>query len=114
MENQLIGGDYVPDGAGGFVRQTGSQALLSQALFHLSCRRGQFPLLPELGSLLYTLAREKPAGRAMAAQQYAQQALEPLGLEVRAAEVTAQKDGTLAVALHLRAGEENWDLEVVV
>ena len=42
------------------------------------------------------------------------QALEPLGLEVRAAEVTAQKDGTLAVALHLRAGEENWDLEVVV
>ena len=29
-------------------------------------------------------------------------------------EVTAQKDGTLAVALHLRAGEENWDLEVVV
>ena len=38
MENKLIGGDYVPDGAGGFVRQTGSEALLSQALFRLTCR----------------------------------------------------------------------------
>ena len=62
MENKLIGGDYVPDGAGGFVRQTGSEALLSQALFRLTCRRGRFPLLPELGSLLYTLDREsRPA-----------------------------------------------------
>ena len=114
MENKLIGGDDGPDGAGGFVRQTGSEALLSQALFRLTCRRGRFPLLPELGSLLYTLDREKPSGRAMAAQQYAQQALEGLGLEVQGAEVEARTDGTLAVALHLGAGEENWDLEVVV
>lgn len=74
--------------------QTGSEALLSQALFRLTCRRGRFPLLPELGSLLYTLDREKPSGRAMAAQQYAQQALEGLGLEVQGADGGGQNGGT--------------------
>ena len=71
-------------------------------------------LLPELGSRLYLLGQEKPAARAMAAQQYAQEALEPLGLSVTAATVQPRGDGTLAVSLALLADGENLDLEVVV
>ena len=49
-ENLLRGGDYVPDGFGGFVRLQEEEALLERALFKLTCRRGAFPFLPELGS----------------------------------------------------------------
>lgn len=114
MENKLVNGDYVPNGLGGIVRQTGTAALLSGALFRLTCHRGSFPLLPALGSRLYLLGREKPASRAMAAQQYAQEALEDLDLQVTDASVAEQTDGTLAVSLRLQSAEETLDLEVLV
>ena len=53
MELKLINGDYVPDGMGGVVRCAGADALLERVLFRLTARRGQFPLLPDLGSRLY-------------------------------------------------------------
>lgn len=60
MELRLEQGDYVPNGAGGFQRLEGAEALLQRVLFRLTARRGQFPFLPELGSRLYQLGREKP------------------------------------------------------
>ncbi len=75
-ENLLRGGDYVPDGFGGFVRLQEEEALLERALFKLTCRRGAFPFLPELGSRLRELGRLRPSARNAAAQQYAAQALE--------------------------------------
>ena len=45
-ENLLRGGDYVPDGFGGFVRLHDSEALLACALFKLTCRRGALPSQP--------------------------------------------------------------------
>ena len=59
MELKLRDGDYVPDGAGGFVRCAGAEGVLQRALFLLTCRRGAFALLPDVGSRLYTLAGEK-------------------------------------------------------
>ena len=53
MELRLEQGDYVPNGAGGFQRLEGAEALLQRVLFRLTARRGQFPFLPELGSRLY-------------------------------------------------------------
>ena len=50
MELMVRDGDYVPDGAGGFLRAEGSQELLQRVLWKLSIRRGSFPLLPDLGS----------------------------------------------------------------
>lgn len=110
MENKLRNGDYVPDGNGGVVRLTGKDALLQRALFCLQCRRGAFPPLPELGSRLYLLPRQKPAHRRAFAIQAAQQALEPLRLRVNDAEVTANADGTLTVTVDL----EGETLEVTV
>ena len=52
MENLLRDGDYVPNGFGGFTRLYGTQEVLARALFRLTCRRGSFPFLPELGSRL--------------------------------------------------------------
>ena len=51
MELRLEQGDYVPNGAGGFQRLEGAEALLQRVLFRLTARRGQFPFLPELGQL---------------------------------------------------------------
>ena len=61
MELQIQNGDYVPDGLGGFRRLTGGEALLQRVLFRLVPRRGAFPFMPELGSRLYLVLREKPA-----------------------------------------------------
>lgn len=111
MQNKLVNGDYVPDGAGGFVRLEGAADLLAQALFRLSCRRGSFPFLPDLGSRLYALGREKPSARAAVAQQYAVEALAGLAVTVDAVTVTAEDDA-LAVTIQLTADGNAETLEV--
>ncbi len=76
MELKLKNGDYVPDGAGGVERCAGAEEVLSRVLFRLTARRGALPFLPELGSQLYRVLREKPSARLAAAKQYVAQALE--------------------------------------
>ena len=75
MENLLRDGDYVPNGFGGFTRLYGTQEVLARALFRLTCRRGSFPFLPELGSRLQELGREKPSAREAAAKSFCASAL---------------------------------------
>lgn len=75
-ELQMVNGDYIPNGAGDFCRLEGSQALIQRVLFKLSARRGALPFLPETGSLLYTLFREKKSARQALCTRYVQQALE--------------------------------------
>ena len=75
MELMLRSGDYVPDGTGGFLRAEGTDALLQRVLWKLTVRRGSFPFLPELGSRLYLLPREKPSARRALARQYVAEAL---------------------------------------
>ena len=60
MTTQLRNGDYCPDGKGGFLQAAGGEEVLERVLFLLTARRGSFPLLPEVGSRLHLLAREKP------------------------------------------------------
>lgn len=64
MELMVRNGDYVSDGAGGFLRAEGTDELLQRVLWKLSIPRGSFPLLPALGSELHRLGRAKPAERA--------------------------------------------------
>ena len=75
MELLIRNRDYVPDGTGGFVRVSGKEELLQRVLFQLSARRGGFAPLPEVGSGLYRLGREKPKNRAAAAKKYVAEAL---------------------------------------
>ena len=70
MELKIKDGDYMSDGAGGLVRVNGREELLMRVLYKLSVRRGSFALIPELGSRLHLLWREKPESRAAAAKQY--------------------------------------------
>ena len=69
-------GDYVPDGAGGMTRLSGAEEVLSRVLYRLTARRGGLPFLPELGSRLYQVPREKPSARQSLAARYVAQALE--------------------------------------
>jgi phage gp46-like protein len=113
MELKLSNGDYVPDGAGGFVRCEGMRGILMTALFRLTCRRGAFPFLPELGSRLYTLAGEKPSARDALARQYCAEALEDLdGLEVVDTTLRELSDGLLALTVTLAYDGESETLEV--
>lgn len=68
-------GDYVSDERGDFRRAEGSEELLQRVLWKLAIPQGSFPLLPELGSGLHLLGRQKPSQRAGMARQYAAQAL---------------------------------------
>jgi len=114
MPAMMNNGSYVPDGRGGFRQAEGTEGLLQEALFRLTCRRGQFPLLPQLGSRLYLLPREKASARDMAARQYAQEALEGLGISVTAAHVEEAADGASLVRLELTAEDAEISLEVRV
>ena len=76
MERKLINGEYVPNGAGGLTTLEGAQEVLARVLFRLTARRGGLPFLPNLGSRLYQVLREKPSARQALAAQYAAEALE--------------------------------------
>ena len=75
MELNIRNGDYVPDGTGRLQSCGGGEEVLARVLFKLTARRGTFPFLPELGSRLYTVMREKPAFRQALAAQYVEEAL---------------------------------------
>ncbi|HIY05877.1 MAG TPA: hypothetical protein H9844_02200 [Candidatus Evtepia faecigallinarum] len=72
---QIRDGDYRPDGQGGFAESEGAQEVLERVLFQLTARRGRFPLLPQVGSRLYLLLREKPSVRGSVGASYAAEAL---------------------------------------
>lgn len=114
MENLLRNGDYVPDGFGAFTRTQELQELLQRALFRLQCRRGSFPFLPELGSRLYELGKEKPSVRDALARQYAAQALEGMELRVADASVTATADDHAGVRIELDYCGQKTSVEVTI
>ena len=74
MSMRFVQGDYVPDGWGGFQTLTRREELLQDVLFRLTVRRGSFPFLPNLGSRLFLLPREKPSARAALAEKYVMEA----------------------------------------
>lgn len=113
MGLKLREGDYVPDGAGGFLTAQGDDGILEEALFRLTARRGGFSPMPELGSRLYLLGRAKAEARNALARTYAQEALSPMGLRVLAAEVLENGD-RLLVTVTAADAENTRSLEVRV
>lgn len=101
MEPKLTNGDYVPDGLGSIVRLEGRDALLQRVLYRLTARRGQFPLLPQLGSRLYLLGRLPPAQRPAAARQYAAEALAAAEVTVTDVALSPAGDGRVNARVSL-------------
>lgn len=102
MEFQIKDGDYVPDGQGGLRTLEGAQEVLARVLFRLKARRGKMPFLPELGSQLYLLLREKPSIRPALARQYVAQALEEeTDVTVTEVELTETGDGKAELTVRL-------------
>lgn len=101
MEWKLSRGDYVPDGAGGLTALNGREEMLARVLYRLTARRGALPFLPELGSRLYQLGREKPSARQALAAQYVAEALqEETDISVRSVELVQNGEaGLLTVYL---------------
>lgn len=113
MEFKLAEKDYVPDGLGGFERVTGAREILERALFKLTARRGGFPLLPELGSRLYLLSREKPGNRLSAAKTYAAEALSD-ETELSLADLSIEDADGGAISLTVYLGYEGETLALSI
>ncbi len=112
MENLLRNGDYVPDGFGGFVRLRGAEKTLARALFCLTCKRGAMVFLPELGSRLYALGKEKSANLEQVAEQYCAEALAPLGVEISKLQLRVPTKGQAVLELWLEYDGETRQVEV--
>jgi len=98
MEMKLSDGDYIPDGLGGFVKVSGAQEILNRVLFKLTARRGGFAPMPEIGSRLYMLGREKPSNRSGAAKMYVIEALaDEKDISVADVQLSDVSDGRIKV-----------------
>jgi hypothetical protein len=107
MEMKFRDGDYVPNVWGGFETVSGADELMQRLLFKLTARRGAFPFLPELGSRLYLLAREKPSTRKSAAEMYVREALsDESDITLLNLELTEDGDGFLLKMSFEYEGEE--------
>ena len=101
MEWKIVEGDYVPDGMGSLTALSGGEEVLARVLYRLTARRGNLPFLPDLGSRLYQLGREKPSARRALAAQYVEEALrEETDLAIQSVELAQEGDvGLLTVYL---------------
>ena len=99
--------DYVADGNGGVVVVRDGEALLNEVLFRLTARRGSFPFLPDLGSRMGELRREKPSAWEVLARQFAVEALDGLkDVTVTGAAVRQERDALMVSVELLWQGEE--------
>ena len=98
--------DYARDGNGGVTVVSGGEALLNEALFRLTARRGSFPFLPRLGSRMGELRREKPSDWDALARQFAVEALDGLQeVTVIGVRVRRDQDALLVMTDLLWQGE---------
>lgn len=98
--------DYAADGNGGVAAVWDGEALLNEVLFRLTVRRGSFPFLPDLGSRMDRLRREKPSSWEALARQFAVEALDDLeDVTVTGAVVRRERDALLVMVELLWQGE---------
>ena len=86
---------------GSLTALSGGEEVLARVLYRLTARRGKLPFLPDLGSRLYQLGREKPSARRALAAQYVEEALrEETDLAIQSVELAQEGDvGLLTVYL---------------
>ena len=88
--------DYEADGNGGVAVVRNGEAMVNEVLFRLTARRGSFPFLPDLGSRMGQLRREKSSAWETLAEQFAVEALAGLdGVSVTGTAVRRERDGLM-------------------
>lgn len=98
--------DYAADGNGGVTVVKDGEALVNEVLFRLTMRRGSFPFLPELGSRMDGLRRERPSGWEAMARQFAAEALAGLtDVTVTGAAVRQERDALMVTVELLWQGD---------
>ena len=114
MALKIIDGRYALSDRGETVSVTGDDEITERILFKLKVRRGSFLPIPNLGSRLYLLPKEKRADMENAARGYITQALAE-ETEVTVTNVTAQyeKDGIL-LSLTVNYGEADREISLLV
>lgn len=75
--------------------------LLQRVLYRLTAHRGQFSLLPQLGSQLYLLGRESSANRASSAKKFVAEALAEEEVEVTDVILSPLGEGRIQVEVLL-------------
>lgn len=102
MDLWLEEGDYVPDGKGGFVEASGVDGLVQRLLYRLTVPLGSFAPLPEFGSELPYLSRQKPSSWTALAGQYVRLALEEEeDASLDYVTVTALGEGQIEIEINL-------------
>lgn len=113
-ELRIRAGDYLPNGQGGMEKAHEREALLERVLFRLKARRGGFALMPELGSRLYLLAREKPSAQESAAMSYVAEALAEESVTVERVKLVRQEGGRAALTVWLEWRGERLAVETEI
>lgn len=99
MELLLNNGDYTERDSR-LVSVDGEREVLERAMFRLKVRRGSFPFMPELGSRLHLISREKPSERLSAARKYIAEAISDEEVEISEIELS-ESGGELTVEVGL-------------
>ena len=115
MELKLNGRNYESDSFGSAAEVSGAEAMLQRALFTLRVRRGAFAPLPDFGSRLHLLQREKPSDREAVARGYVQEALSALeGLYLDSLSLQENADSSLTLQLSFTYKGDELDAELLI
>jgi len=100
LELKLTDGKYILGSYQTPEQTEGIEETLQRVLMKLKARRGSFIPLPEYGSRLHLLNREKPSNRTSAARQYVLEALaDEKELELNTLELVTETDGEAKLSL---------------
>ena len=100
MELKLADGKYIKGNYQGLVQIDEVEELLQRFEMKLKIRRGAFIPMPEYGSRLYLLTREKPSNRQSAARQYVLEALsDEADIELDSLELSSKTDGDVLLSI---------------
>lgn len=102
MDLMIGNGDYIPDGKGALTLAQGADGMLQRVLYRLAVPRGSFLPLPEFGSNLAYLTREKPSTWVALAGKYVQEALvEEQDVELNYVEIGSVEENKVSLMVHL-------------
>ncbi len=116
MELKLTDGKYTRGNYQGVEQVKEVQEVLQRIEMKLKVRRGAFVPLPEYGSRLHLLSRERSSNRHSAARQYVLEALaDEKDVELDSLELVSTTDGDAKLVLtFIYKGEYTVNVETVI